>query len=184
MEGPAGAPASAYRRPSRSTASSSLRAAAHLWGTAYCTQLDIRKVRGRVTYNNYVRVRTLGKGSSGAVELCADRWSGKLHALKFISRKRQRRLALVRARSSSAAGARSGGSAVADDIDELADVAREVSMLGCLRSLPGVVDLQEVIGEVSSMFTATPRVPASVPSTIVSAHLPRDSWERPLPTNR
>jgi serine/threonine protein kinase len=167
VAGPAGAPASVRQRPSRSTAQASLKDAAHDSGTIYTTQLEISKLKERVTYNSYVRIRTLGKGSSGVVELCADRRSGQLHALKFISRKRQRRLALIRARSSAALGAGPGASAVADDIDELTDVAREVSVLGYLRSSPGVVNLQEVIGESSSSSASTHRA---------SAHLHRKRW--------
>ena len=142
-----GAPAPTRGRPGRSAASASLKAAADDWGTTYTTQLDTCTDRGRETYNSYVRVRTLGKGSSGAVELCADRVTGQLRALKFISRKRQRRLALTRARSSAAARVASGVEAAAHDIDELTDVAREVSVLGRLKCLPGVVYLHEVIGE-------------------------------------
>jgi len=91
-----------------------------------------------------VRVRTLGKGSSGTVELCADRNSGQLRALKLISRKRQRRLALIRARSLAATAP--PGVAPGAAVDELTDIAREVDVLGRLSALRGVINIFEVIG--------------------------------------
>ena len=127
----------------------SLKAAADAWGIAYTTELTVGTRSGHVTYNSYVRVRTLGRGSSGAVELCADRRSGQLWALKLISRRRQRRLALIRARSLAATAPR--GVAPGAEVDELTDVAREVAVLGRLRSMSGMIDIHEVIGAESSL---------------------------------
>ena len=125
-------------------ASASLKAAADAWGIAYTTRLTVRTASGHVTYNSYVRVRTLGRGSSGAVELCADRRSGQLRALKLISRKRQRRLALIRARSLAAMAP--PGVAPSAAVDDLTDVAQEVDALGRLSALQGVINVFEVIG--------------------------------------
>ena len=125
-------------------ASVSLKAAAQAWGVAYTTKLTVSTSSGHVTYNSYVRVRTLGRGSSGAVELCADRRTGQLRALKLISRKRQRRLALIRARSWAATAP--PGVTLGAGVDELTDVAREVDALGRLSALQGVIDIYEVIG--------------------------------------
>ena len=124
--------------------SAALKAAADAWGVAYTTHLSVGTYKGHATYNYYVRVRTLGRGSSGVVELCGDRRSGQLRALKLISRKRQRRLSLVRARL--AAATASPAVALGQEVDELTDVAREVDVLGRLLALRGVIDIYEVIG--------------------------------------
>ena len=79
------------------------------------------------------------------MELCADRREGQLRALKLISRERQLRLGLMRSRSLAAAQP-PGVAPGAAEVDELTEVAREVSALGRLRALRGVIDIAEVVG--------------------------------------
>ncbi|KAI8467317.1 MAG: hypothetical protein J3K34DRAFT_523847 [Monoraphidium minutum] len=139
-----------------------------------------RDVTGATCINQYVVVKTLGRGSYGKVKLCLNTLDGQLYAIKmmnrsFLVRMLQRPKAALRkssrrgapidpAAAASSSGALAGGAGATDGgaataavpgglrgMETMADVSKEIAILKKMDH-PNVVKLFEVIDPPGSQY--------------------------------
>ncbi|WIA30403.1 hypothetical protein OEZ86_000488 [Tetradesmus obliquus] len=128
-----------------------------------------RDVTGATCINQYVVVKTLGRGSYGKVKLCLNTLDGHLYAIKMMNRScllrtlqrpraslrkgTRRSLSASSGIGQTAAGSAAAGGAAAAAVaaEESSDVNREIAILKKLDH-PNVVKLYEVIDPPGSQY--------------------------------